>query len=103
MVACHLLKWVHYRQDTQGDELDLHYFRDTDGREVDFVITDRGRPIKLVECKWSDSEVDRSLRYLHKKFPDADSWQISATGKKDYMTPDGIRVAHGLKLLGELI
>jgi len=103
LVACHLLKWVHYRQDAQGDDLDIHYFRDTDGREVDFVISDRGVPIKLVECKWSDSGVDRSLRYLHKIFPHAEAWQITATGKKDYLTPDGIRVAPALELLGTLV
>jgi hypothetical protein len=48
LVACHLLKWVHYQQDTTGRDLDLRYFRDVDGREVDFVVTDRGRPATLV-------------------------------------------------------
>lgn len=41
MVACHLLKWVHWQQDTEGLDLELRYFRDTDGREVDFVVCDR--------------------------------------------------------------
>ncbi|MGA1838999.1 MAG: hypothetical protein ACMUIU_00085 [bacterium] len=36
----HLLKWVHYEQDTKGRDLELRYFRDIDGREVDFVITE---------------------------------------------------------------
>ena len=40
LVACHLLKWIHWRQDTEGEDLDLHYFRDRDGREVDFVVSD---------------------------------------------------------------
>ena len=43
LVACHLLKWVHYQQDTQGRDLELRYFRDTDGREVDFVVVERRR------------------------------------------------------------
>ena len=103
LVACHLLKWFHYRQDTQGRDLELRYFRDIEGREVDFVVTDAGRPCLLVECKWSDAELDRNLRYLKARFPDAEAWQISATGTKDYRSPDGVRVAPAIKLLGTLI
>jgi len=47
--------------------------------------------------------VDRSLRYLRGKFPDAEAWQISATGTKDYATPEGIRVAPATRLLAKLI
>ena len=103
LVACHLLKWVHYQQDTQGRDVDLRYFRDTDGREVDFVVVEGRTPVRLVECKWADTGVDRSLRYLHERFPDADAWQISATGTKDYVTPEGIRVAPALTLLASLV
>src|SRR5579883_591157 len=93
LVACHLLKWVHFEQDSAGRELELRYFRDVDRREVDFVVTERGHPIKLVECKWSDADVAGGLKYLRAKFPSTEAWQISATGRKDYQTPDGIRVA----------
>ena len=85
LVACHLLKWVHHRQDTQGLDVELRYFRDTDGREVDFLVVDRGRPTLCVECKWSDAPVDKSLRYFKARFPDCDAWQISAVGTKDYV------------------
>jgi hypothetical protein len=103
LVASHLLKWVHYEQDSAGRDLDLRYFRDVDRREVDFVVTDRGRPIKLVECKWSDADIDSGLRYLHAKYPSVEAWQISAIGTKDYQTPDGIRVAPAIELLKALI
>jgi predicted AAA+ superfamily ATPase len=103
LVASHLLKWVHFEQDAQGSDLELRYFRDTDGREVDFVVTDRRRPQLLVECKWGDTDVDKSLRYLKVRFPEADAWQVSATGAKDYVTPEGIRVCPALSLLNRLI
>ena len=103
LVACHLLKWVHHEQDTQGRDVELRYFRDTDGREVDFVIIDRQRPVLCVECKWADTPVDKSLRYFKVRFPDCDAWQLSATGTKDYVNPDGIRVAPALTLLRTLI
>ena len=103
LVACHLLKWVHHEQDTRGRDVELRYFRDTDGREVDFVIIDRQRPVLCVECKWADTPVDNSLRYFKVRFPDCDAWQLSATGTKDYVNPDGIRVAPALRLLRTLI
>ena len=102
LIACHLLKWVHFLQDTQGRDLELRYFRDTDGREVDFVIIEGGLPITLIECKYSDSKPDRSLRYLKRKFPDAEAWQVSASGTKDFVTPEGIRVCPALTLLADL-
>ena len=54
---------------------------------MDFVITDRLEPILLVEAKWSDGPVDRGLRYLKARFPEAEAWQIWATGSKDYRSP----------------
>ena len=103
LVASHLLKWVHFLQDSEGRDLELRYFRDRDGREVDFVVADGRRPVLLVECKWSDAEVDRGLRYLKQRFPDAEAWQLSAVGGKNHLTPDGIRVAPALELLRTLV
>lgn len=103
LVAAHLLKWVHYQQDATGRDLDLRYFRDTDGREVDFVVVERRTPLLAVECKVSDEPIDRGLRYLKAKFPRCDAWQLSASGRKDYVTPEGIRVAPALRLLATLV
>jgi hypothetical protein len=98
-----LLKWVHYRQDVEGLDLELRYFRDVDGREVDFVVTDRRRPILMVECKLDDAALDPSLRYLKAKFPECPAWQIHAQGIKDYQTPEGIRIAPAIALLETLV
>ncbi len=103
LVGSHLLKWVHYEQDTKGRDLELRYFRDTDRREVDFVVVERRTPLLFVECKWADAEVDRGLRYLKVRFPDCDAWQVSAVGTKDYVSADNIRVAPALKLLTGLV
>ena len=103
LVACHLLKWVHWRQDAYGDDLALHYYRDRDGREVDFVVTDRREPSLLVECKLSDGDPARGLKYLAGKFPNAKAWQIAAAGRKHYRTPAGIRVAPAQAFLSGLV
>ena len=52
-------------------------------------MTERTKPILLVECKWADAAIDKSLHYLKGKFPDAVAWQASATGRKDYRSGDG--------------
>lgn len=103
LVACHLLKWVHFEQDAKGRDLDLAYFRDVDGREVDFVVSERNKPLLMVECKWSDTSIDKGLRYLKSKFAEAEAWQISSIGTKDYQTTEGIRVAHATTLLSRLV
>ncbi len=96
LVACQLLKWVHFEQDVNGRDFDLRYFRDVHGREVDFVVTDGRKPFLLVECKWDDVAVDPALRHLKAAFPACEAWQISARGRKDYVTTEGIRVAPAL-------
>lgn len=103
VVGSHLLKWVHWQQDVEGRDFDLRYFRDVDGREVDFVVVDGKKPVLLVECKLGDDSLDKGLRYLHGKFPGADAWQVSLHGTRDFVTPDGVRLAPAGKLLATLV
>lgn len=103
LVASHLLKWVHFREDTEGYRMELRYFRDIERREVDFVVLEEGNPVLFVECKSTDRDVSQALRYLKQRFPDTDAWQVSAKGKKDYVSREGIRVAPVLALLSTLI
>ena len=103
LIAIHLLKWVHFRQDVEGLDLELRYFRDLDGREVDFVVTDRRKPVLMVECKLAAAAVDPSLRYLKTKFPECPAWQVHAEGVQDYQTPEGIRASPAMTLLKTLV
>ena len=96
------MKWVHQEQDTRGRDLDLAYLRDVTGREADFVITEGRKPVTIIECKLEDTPLDPSLRYFAARFPNTAAWQISARGKKDYQSPEGIRVAPCLKFLRDL-
>ena len=103
LVACHLQKWVHYQQDTQGRDVELRFFRDVDRREVDFVIVERGQPIRLVECKLADRDIDRGLRYLKARFPGAAAFQIAQSGQRDFVTPEGIRAMPAIDFLRTLV
>ncbi|MCC5815254.1 MAG: ATP-binding protein [Leptospira sp.] len=93
MVAGHLLKWIHQRQDAYGEDWNLNYYRDTAGREVDFVLTKDERPELLLEVKLSDTDIHPPLRYLRDRLsPTLPTYQVHLQGKKDYETADGIRV-----------
>jgi len=103
LVAVHLLKWVHFEQDTKARELDLRYFRDTDGREIDFVVVEKRQPILAVECKWNDAETSKSLLYFKKKFPHCEAWQLSAKGSKHFVNREGIHHAPAWVFLKNLV
>ena len=103
LVALHLLKWVHYLQDTQGRNIELRYFRDVDGREVDFVLVEDGQATHFIEAKLQDDAITKGLKYLKVRFPGAEAWQISATGTKNYLSADGIRVCPALLFLKQLV
>jgi predicted AAA+ superfamily ATPase len=103
LVASHLLKWVHFQQDAHGRDVELRYFRDVDGREVDFVICENRKPLRFIEVKWDDAPVSPALSYLKKRFPEVEALQISAVGRKDFLSREGIRVRPALPFLRELI
>lgn len=103
MVAVHLKKWVDFETDSKGRDLELRYFRDVQGREVDFVIVENRRPVSFIECKWGDAEIHPALRYAALRFPEAEFWQISAAGTKDFRAAGGIRVCPAVEYLGGLI
>lgn len=103
MVAAHLLKWVHFQQDTKGEDIELRYFRDVKGREIDFVIVKKREPIMAIETKWSDTDISLPLKYFKQRFPQCETWQISFEGKKDYFTGEAIRVVPALTFLRNFI
>ena len=78
VVACALLKAIHFRHDRYGKQLALHYFRDREKREVDFVVTLNRRPLWCVEVKNSDSNLHAPLRYLHRRIRPKASFQLSS-------------------------
>ena len=62
MVGCQLLKYCHFREDTQGYRMELRYLRDVDRREVDFVVLRHRAPLFAVECERGDRHVNPVMR-----------------------------------------
>ncbi|MBI4403250.1 MAG: ATP-binding protein [Deltaproteobacteria bacterium] len=102
LVACHLLKWIHFEMDTKGQVWELRYFRDSDGREVDFVIMKDRRPVRFIECKLSDTSISSSLRYLKERYQTADAFQLVAETERDFVK-EQVRVVPAYKFLERLI
>lgn len=67
LVATHLLKRLHFREDYYGERCELHYIRDRSGREVDFVTVIDGEVDTLIEVKLSDDSIPAGLTYYAKR------------------------------------
>ena len=80
LVACHLLKHVHWQQDAKGKEVDLHYVRTKDGAEVDFCLSHKARAgdtlTHLIECKLVDSKPHAALKRFAEQWTDAHAVQV---------------------------
>ncbi len=103
MIASHLLKWCHFRTDTEGEEYELRYFRDSQAREVDFVITKKDIPSMFIEAKYQSTDIDKNLKYLKSKFPEVDCYQVVFDTDKHYVTKDGIIVISALEFLKKFV
>lgn len=103
MVACHLLKYVHFLQDTRGEDIELNYFRDIEGREVDFIVCNKKIPIIAVECKYNEMKISQSLKYFKNHFPACACYQITFQGEKNYVSDENIQVVSALEFLQKLI
>lgn len=103
LIACHLLKWIDFENQTQGNEMELRYFKDNGNHEVDFVIIKNNEPLLLIEVKMNDSSVSSSLRYLKKRFPKARALQLLMTNEFNFVNQDGIHVCPAIEFLRGLI
>ena len=83
MVASHLLKYCHFREDTEGDEMELRFVRDAAGRELDFVVIENNKPLFAVECKTGERSLSRNIAYFSQRTDIPFYYQVHA-GVKHY-------------------
>lgn len=84
LVATSLLKRLHYLEDSQGYKYELRYIRDKEGREVDFAIVKEGELEELIEVKYSDDSIARSLSYYADRLNPKKAIQIVSEIKRPY-------------------
>lgn len=95
LVATSLLKRLHYLEDHQGHRCELRYIRNKEGKEVDFAIIIDGVLEELIEVKYSDDRVSKSLSYFVNRLKPKKATQIVATLTHAY-DREGIRVTSPL-------
>ena len=97
LVACHLLKAVHWWQDCGYGDYDLHFLRTKEKREVDFVVSRNGKPWFLVEVKsTADSNPLRNLTYFQEKTGAEHAFQVIIDA--DYVDADSFDVNHPVRV-----
>jgi len=84
LVATHLIKKIQFLQDRDGDRYELRYIRDREKHEVDFVILKNREILQLIEVKWSDSTISKSLQYFADRLKPKKIIQIVGTLKASW-------------------
>ena len=92
LIACALLKEIHYLADCHGIELDLCYIRTKDGRKIDFLITQHGTPLCMIEAKWADSRPSDNFRALEGFFPGIKKIQLVKELAREKTYPNGLEI-----------
>ena len=83
LVASHLLKFCHFREDTEGHRMELRFIRDTDKREIDFVVLQDQKPLFAVECKSGEKNVANAIYYYQERTNIPKFYQVHL-GSVDY-------------------
>ena len=91
LVAGQLLKYCHFKEDTEGDKMELRFLRDTDKRELDFVVLKNKRPLFAVECKTGASQPAASAVYFQQRTNIPRFYQVHLK-KEDYESKEGVRI-----------
>ena len=96
LVACALLKEIHFKADCYGKELQLCYLKNKDGKEIDFLVTAAALPKLMLEVKWSDEKISSNFKIFEKYLPKVEKLQVVKELKKEKTYPDGteVRKAH---------
>jgi predicted AAA+ superfamily ATPase len=102
LVATHLYKRIQFIEDSEGYRMQLWFLRDKEGREIDFVITKDKKLINLIEAKWSDDQISRSLSYYSEKLKPKQSIQIVANLKREY-TKNQLQVIKAVEYLASSV
>ena len=84
LIATHLLKRIHYLEDCKGFQFELRYIRDKESREVDFIILKDNKVFALIEVKFADNNISKSLQYYSEKLKPKHSIQIVSKLKQEY-------------------
>lgn len=67
LVAASLLKDTFNQNDSFGRDTELRYIRTKDGDEVDFCIIENQTPQVMIEAKFSEASLSKTLKKMHER------------------------------------
>lgn len=67
MATC-LIKHVYMKRDYEAKNYHLNYLRTKDKQEVDFALTCDDKVEQVIEAKFADGDIGKSLLYFHDKY-----------------------------------
>ncbi len=87
LIACHLLKAVHFWTDFGFGKFNLYFIRTKDKREIDFIVTRDDKPWFLVEAKYSNNHsISENLYRFQKELQASHAFQV--VYEMDYIDVD---------------
>lgn len=102
LVASQLLKFCHFKEDTEGFDMELRYVRDVTKREVDFIVLQDKKPLFAVECKTGEKNVSSHALYFRERTRVPKFYQVHL-GTKDYGDEEkGVRILPYMTFAKEL-
>lgn len=102
LVACALLKEVHFRLDCLGENWTLNYLRNKDGREVDFLLCRDDRPNLMVEAKWSDDQPSPHMKHYAERLGLSQGIQLVKELSREKTFPSGLEIRRADRWLAAL-
>lgn len=98
VIACALLKEVHYLQDVEGENASLWYLRAKGGKEIDFLVKLENRSW-LIEAKLGESEPSKNFSSFASHFSKPEKIQLVKNLDREFSTPEGIQVKKAMPWL----
>lgn len=102
LVACALIKEMHFREDCLGEKWNIYYVKNKDGREIDFLLTKSEKPVLMLEVKWGGDERSPNFTFFDKYVSGARKIQIVKELKREKTYPDGTEIRLAQNWLSEM-
>ena len=100
LVAVALLKHCYGKRDYLAEEYKVHYIRTKDKKEVDFALSNKDKIEQLIEVKYKDSELSKTLKSFGEKYY-LPSVQVVQELRHE-RTIDGAHVVGAINFLSQL-
>jgi predicted AAA+ superfamily ATPase len=102
LVACALLKEIHFQEDVFGETMKLHYVRNKEGKEIDFAVSRDQKLERLFEVKTKDDVRSPQWNVLGDEFLKVQKIQLVKQLKNEKTFRDGLEIRDLAKYLSQI-